>query len=170
MCIRDRIYITAYAPTVSASSASSYPVKDKVKFNGASIKSELIIDKLKASADYTNDDTELADQIYGAGKTPTLTGFSQPARVTITNGEVTQIVALTSDELQTQNDDKEQIAKCKAADSILIHQTVSHLTAKQHFQSTLQQLFFMFRQTEHKEKNMLKRPRHQLLQQVIHTM
>lgn len=32
------------------------------------------------------------------------------------NGEVTQIVALTSDELQTQNDDKEQIAKCKAAD------------------------------------------------------
>ena len=111
-----KIYITAYAPTVSASSASSYPVKDKVKFNGASIKSELIIDKLKASADYTNDDTELADQIYGAGKTPTLTGFSQPARVTITNGEVTQIVALTSDELQTQNDDKEQIAKCKAAD------------------------------------------------------
>ena len=111
-----KIYITAYAPTVSASSASSYPVKDKVKFNGASIKSELIIDKLKASADYTNDDTELADHIYGAGKTPTLTGFSQPARVTITNGEVTQIVALTSDELQTQNDDKEQIAKCKAAD------------------------------------------------------
>ena len=30
---------------------------------------------------------ELADHIYGAGKTPTLTGFSQPARVTITNGE-----------------------------------------------------------------------------------
>ena len=58
----------------------------------------------------------MADHIYGAGKTPTLTGFSQPARVTITNGEVTQIVALTSDELQTQNDDKEQIAKCKAAD------------------------------------------------------
>ena len=58
----------------------------------------------------------MADQIYGAGKTPTLTGFSQPARVTITNGEVTQIVALTSDALQTQNDDKEQIAKCKAAD------------------------------------------------------
>jgi len=70
--------------------------------------------------------------------------------------------------LKMTTKNKSQSAKLPI--SILIHQTVSHLTAKQHFQSTLQQLFFMFRQTEHKEKNMLKRPRHQLLQQVIHTM
>lgn len=108
----DKAYITVYSTSLSGE-ATSYPLKSKVKYNGTSTSSSNVIDKLAASADYTNRDVEYAEKIYGAGKEPTLTGYSQPARVTITNNEVTEIITLTSDEVQTQNDDKEQIVKCK---------------------------------------------------------
>lgn len=108
-----KAYITAYAPGTSASEASSYPLSSKVKLNGSSLKSEAVIDRLSESAQYEGDESEFADKIYGAGKTPNTTAYSQPARITVKNGEVTEIVVLTSDEIQSQNDDKEKIAKCR---------------------------------------------------------
>lgn len=110
-----KAYITMYASNMTGS-ASSYPVKDKVKFNGSSIKSELIVDRLHQSADFSNDDVNFADKIYGAGKTPLLTGYSQPARVALKDGVVTEIITLESDEVQTQNDDKEKLVRCKDLD------------------------------------------------------
>ena len=108
-----KAYITAYAPNTSASSAASYPIKSRVKFNGSNIDSETAIDRLMTSASYAGDESEYAEKIYGAGKTPNTTEYCQPARLMITNGEVTEITVLTSDEIQTQNDDNEQIAKCR---------------------------------------------------------
>ncbi len=108
-------YLTLYASSVSGE-PSSYQLKDKVKFNGSSISGENVIDKLYDSANYTNGDKDLADKIYGAGKTPQNTTYSQPARVTIKDNKITEIITLTSDETQTQNDDKSQIVKCKELD------------------------------------------------------
>lgn len=105
-------YITVYSTNASGEPAS-YPLKDRVKLNGSSINSEVAVDRLIESASYTNDDIDMADDIYGAGKTPVNTDSSQPARVTVKDGIVTEIVTLTSDETQTQNDDKEQIVRCK---------------------------------------------------------
>ncbi len=106
-------YITAYAPDISASSAASYPLKSTVKLNGSKVDAETAIDKIQLAASYSEDESEYAEKIYGAGKTPKNTTYAQPARLTIQNNEVTDIVILASDEIQTQNDDKEQIVKCK---------------------------------------------------------
>lgn len=106
-----KTYITAYAPTVSASSAESYPVKNKVKLNGSTIKSENLISELASSASYANADDD--SNIYGSSN-PENIEYSQPARVTISNGEVTQIVTLTTDEVKAQNDDNEQLFLGKA--------------------------------------------------------
>lgn len=111
-----KAYLTVYAPTVSTSSAESHPIKSRVKFNGSTISDENAIEKLKVSSDYTNGDTEYSDKIYGVGKTPTLTGYSQPVRVTIKNKEITEIITLDSEEIQAQNDNKESIVKCKDID------------------------------------------------------
>jgi hypothetical protein len=108
-----KAYITAYAPSVTASNAASYQLKDKVKFNGSTIDSETAIEKLAVSGGYAGDESEYAEKIYGAGKTPNVTQYSQPARITIQNNVVTEIVVLKTDEIQTQNEDNEQIAKCK---------------------------------------------------------
>ncbi|MGN0106535.1 MAG: hypothetical protein ACI4A5_02405, partial [Hominilimicola sp.] len=94
-------------------SAASYPLKSKVKFNGSNVDSEIVIDKLTASAVFAGDESEFAEEIYGKGKTPNITPYSQPARITVQNNEVTEIIVLESGEIQTQNDDNEQIVKCK---------------------------------------------------------
>lgn len=106
----------AYITVATTGNADSYPLKDRVKYNGKTINSINALDYLKESAAYANDDADMASEIYGAGKNPTITEYSQPARVTVTNGVVTEIVTATSDEVQTQNDDKEQIVKCKELD------------------------------------------------------
>ncbi len=111
-----KVYITAYMQNVSGE-AASYPLKDRIKLNGSSINSDLAMEKLADTASYTNGDTEFSDQIYGNGKTPSLTGYSQPARIKITNGEVTEIITATSDEVQNENIDKEQLVKCKDLDA-----------------------------------------------------
>ncbi|MCD8180526.1 MAG: S-layer homology domain-containing protein, partial [Firmicutes bacterium] len=108
-------YITVYS-TSTTSGAESYALDDKIKLNGSTISGENAIDRLAESAEYANGDEEYAEKIYGAGKTPTLTGYSQPARVTISNNKVTEIVTLTSDEVQSQNDDSDQIVLCKDID------------------------------------------------------
>lgn len=103
----------AYVTVATTSSADSYPLKDRVKYNGSTINSKIAIERLKESAAYTNDDKDFAEEIYGAGKTPTITDYSQPVRVTVSGGVVTEIITLKSDETQAQNDDKEQIVRCK---------------------------------------------------------
>ncbi len=108
-----KAYVTVYAPNTSASSAASYALKDRVKFNGSTIDSEAAIEKLKTTAGYAGDESEYAEKIYGAGKSANVTEYSQPARVKIQDNKVTEIVTLTSSEIQTQNEDTEQIAKCK---------------------------------------------------------
>ncbi len=107
-----KAYITAFTSS-NSSTADSYKLKDRVKLNGSSVNSEAVIDKLAESAAYSNGDADIAESIYGAGKTPNLTGYSQPARITISDNVVTEIVTLTSDEVQTQNEDNEQLVKCK---------------------------------------------------------
>lgn len=108
-----KAYMTVYAPGTSASSALSYAIKDRVKFNGSTTDADSAIEKLKTSSAFAGDESAFADKIYGAGKTPNITPYSQPARITIKNNEITEIVVLKSDEIQSQNDDKEQIVKCK---------------------------------------------------------
>lgn len=105
--------ITIYAPSISTSDASSYPLKDKIKLNGVSTKSNLVMNALSSTAEFSNKDESLSSYIYGAGKTPALTGYSQPAKIKVKDGIVTEIITVQSDELQSQNDDLEQIVKCK---------------------------------------------------------
>lgn len=111
----ETAYVTVYSTNISGS-ASSYPVKDRVKFNGSTIDGSLVVDKLEASAQYANHDEDLASQIYGAGKTVKTTPYSQPARVTIKDGVITDIVTLEADEAQVQNEDKEKLVRCKELD------------------------------------------------------
>lgn len=108
-----RFYITVYAPSVSTSEAVSYPLKSSVRVNGSTAKAETALTRIQAAAGYISDESEFADKIYGAGKMPSDTTYAQPARVKITSGEVTDVILLTTDELSTQNEDKESIAKCK---------------------------------------------------------
>lgn len=111
----DTSYVTVYSTNISGS-ASSYPVKDKVKFNGTTINGELVVDKLEQSAKYAKHDEDFVTQIYGAGKTVESTPYSQPARVTIKDGIITEIVTLEADEAQTQNEDKEKLVRCRELD------------------------------------------------------
>ena len=111
-----KYYITVYAPSVSTSEASSYPLKSSVKINGVSVKAENALSRIQAAAEYTTDESEYADKIYGAGKYPENTLYAQPARVKIANGEVTDVVLLTSADTEAQNEDKEKLVKCKELD------------------------------------------------------
>ncbi len=106
-------YITAYAPNTSASAAASYPLKNRIKLNGSTINSEVAIERLSSTAAYAPNELEDADKIYGSGKLPNITEYSQPARITIESGEVTSITTLTSDEIKEENNDKEQIVQCR---------------------------------------------------------
>ena len=106
-------YVTVYAPSVSTSETASYPLKSTIKLNGANTNGETAVDKIQAAAQYAGDESKYASKIYGAGKTPSNTEYAQPCRITISNKEVTDIVILTSDQVQSQNEDKEQIVKCK---------------------------------------------------------
>ncbi len=107
-----KAYVTAFMSNTS-STAVSYPLKDKIKLNGSNVKSEVAVDRLAESAQYANDDADMADAIYGAGKEPENLTYSQPARIIIKDNEITEIVTLESDEVIAQNDDKEQIVRCK---------------------------------------------------------
>lgn len=111
-----KYYISVYAPSNVASEATSYPLKSTVKINGASVKAEAALSRIQSAAQYTTDESALADKIYGAGKLPSNTQYSQPARVKITNNEVTDVVLLTSDELVAQNEDKDKITRGKELD------------------------------------------------------
>ena len=55
-----KYYITAYAPSTSASEAASYPLKSSVKINGVSTKAESAVSKIQAAAAYTTDESEYA--------------------------------------------------------------------------------------------------------------
>ena len=108
-----KFFISVYAPSTNSSEATSYPLKNSVRINGSSIKAESAVSKIQAAAEFTTDESEYADKIYGAGKLPQNTQYAQPARVKIVNNEVTDIVLLTSAEAASQNEDKEQIMKCR---------------------------------------------------------
>lgn len=108
-----KYYITVYSPSTNASEASAYPLKSSVKINGSSTKAEAALGKIQSAANYAGDESEFADKIYGAGKTPSNTRYAQPARVKISNNEVTDVVLLTSEETATQNEDNEKIMLCK---------------------------------------------------------
>lgn len=114
----NKSWITVYAPTVNASEASSYPLKTTVKINGSNTKATPALSKIQAAANYmdTETETELAGKIYGAGKTPAHLQGAMPARVKIDNGEVSEVVLLSSDEMADQNEDNEQIVKARALD------------------------------------------------------
>lgn len=111
----EKAYLTVYSTNISGN-AASYPVKDKVKFNGSTIDGSLVVDKLEESAAYANHDEDFASQIYGAGKEVKATPYSQPARITIKSGEITEIVTLEADASQAQNEDKDKIVRCKELD------------------------------------------------------
>ena len=111
-----KYYITVYAPSTNASEASSYPLKSSVKINGSSSKAESALSKIQSAASYAGNESEYADKIYGAGKTPLNTQYAQPARVKISNNEVTEVVLLTSNEIMAQNEDNEKIVQCKELD------------------------------------------------------
>lgn len=107
-----KTYITAFLSS-STSTAASYQLDDKVKLNGSSVKAELVVDRLAESAAYSNNDSDYAEDIYGAGKEPENLTYSQPARITVKDNKVTEIITLTSEEAQTSNDDAEQLVLCK---------------------------------------------------------
>lgn len=113
-----KFYITVYAPSVSTSEATSYPLKTNTRVNGSSIKAEAALGRIQSAASHADHEIEeeLADQIYGQGKTPQEFAYAQPARVKITNNEVTDVILLTSDEIASQNEDKDSIVRCKELD------------------------------------------------------
>lgn len=108
-------YITAYVSS-STNTAVAYELKDKVKLNGSSVKGELVIGRLAELAAYSNHDANDADAIYGEGKEPSNLTYSQPARITVKNDVVTEIITLESDEVVSENDSKEEIVRSKELD------------------------------------------------------
>ena len=111
-----KFYISVYAPSTVSSEVMSYPLKSSVRLNGSSTKAESAVNKIQESAVYTTDESKYADKIYGAGKLPQNTDYAQAARVKITNNEVTDIVLLTSSDVEAQNEDNGQIVKCRELD------------------------------------------------------
>ena len=128
-----KYYITAYAPSTSASEANSYVLKSNVKINGSSTKAENAVSRIQSAASYTTDESEYAEKIYGAGKMPSNTQYAQPARIKITNNEVTDIILLTSDELVAQNEDKEKITRGKELDEYAYNNSSFTLDGKTAF-------------------------------------
>lgn len=108
-----KYFISVYAPSTVASEVMSYPLKSSVRVNGASTKAETAISKIQSAAEYTTDESEFADKIYGAGKMPQNAEYAQAARVKISNNEVTDIVLLSSADVASQNEDNGQIVKCR---------------------------------------------------------
>ncbi|MBQ3472191.1 MAG: hypothetical protein IJH17_07530, partial [Clostridia bacterium] len=128
-----KYYITAYAPSTSASEANSYVLTSNVKINGSSTKAENAVSRIQSAASYTTDESEYAEKIYGAGKMPSNTQYAQPARIKITNNEVTDIILLTSDELVAQNEDKEKITRGKELDEYAYNNSSFTLDGKTAF-------------------------------------
>lgn len=128
-------WITVYAPSISAGEASSYPLKKNVKVNGVSLKSDPAYSRIETAASYTDLDTEvaLADKIYGAGKAPENASGAMPARIKVENGEVSEVVILSTDELYDQNEDKEQIVQGRALDEYTYNNNSFSLGGKTSF-------------------------------------
>ncbi|MCD8390331.1 MAG: S-layer homology domain-containing protein [Firmicutes bacterium] len=96
----DEGYIIAYVPSSNASTAVPYTMASKVKVNGVSMKPEAVINALSAAAGNSNGDADedMAEAIYGSGKTPTLNELSQIAKIKIESSKVTEIITLADAE------------------------------------------------------------------------
>ena len=117
----DEANITVFTPSTSNKGAKRYSLASKVKISSmvdgeyvtkTYTSNEEIANALQASAAYNNDDINYASDIYGSGKTPANTDYSQIARVKINSaGEVSEIIALDNTKDSKQNEDTQVVAK-----------------------------------------------------------
>ena len=107
-------YVTAFIPSVSAKSTTTYKLADRVKVNGSTIKDYGdVISKLKDVAQNTNDDAK-ATGLYASG-TATNIEYSQPVRIKVSGNEITEIntVDSSADVKNKQNEDSTKVALYK---------------------------------------------------------
>ena len=113
----DALYLTAFAPSVSTSTAKTLKIARPVKLNGSSVKSYTeVMDLLSKSAEGNNQD--VTNKSYkNEGKEPgTNTTYSQVARLKVSGSEVTEIVTLNAAEGSRVNEDTSEIVRYKDLD------------------------------------------------------
>lgn len=130
----DAGYITLYT---SGTSAKTYKMKNKVKFNGRSLDYADVVESLAESAAYSNSDAseEWSNIIYGS-EPPTVTSYSQVARVNITDNLVTSIVTLDTENTGVQNESTDSIVKYTNLTQCVFTSSSSSVTKKGNFKLT----------------------------------
>lgn len=130
----DAGYITLYT---TGTAAKTYKMKNKVKLNGKSIGYAEAVEKLAESAAYSNNDAgeEWSKVIYG-DTAPNITPYSQVARVSLSNNEISSIVTLDTEQTGVQNESTESIVKYTNLTQCVFTSSSSSTTKKGNFKLT----------------------------------
>lgn len=127
----DAGYITLYT---DGSAAKICKMKDKVKFNGKSMDYASVVDELEETAKFCNDD--LSDEwktlIYGNSE-PNVSPYSQPARVSLSDGQIASIVTVDHDSAGSQNENTDSVVKYSPISQCVFTSSSSSITKKGSF-------------------------------------
>lgn len=105
------LYITAYIPSKSTSSAAIYSLADNARINGKTISDYSEAMTILAShSEFANPDV-YADDLYLTGA-PEHTEYSQPARIEVSGNEITSIYTI-DEESSSQNEDPTKLVRYK---------------------------------------------------------
>ncbi len=102
------LYVTAYIPSVSTSSAASYRLSGRVRVNGKSVDNYgEVMTLLEDVAGTANQDEN--ENVYG-GDAPENTAYSQPVRIKISGDEITDIKTIDT-AASGQNEDTSKLVR-----------------------------------------------------------
>ncbi len=105
----NTLYITAYIPSISSGSASTYKLADNARLNGTRISQySEVMTALSELSGYANADVDM-EGIYLSGSAEN-TEYSQPVRLKVSNNEITEIYTI-DESVTTQNEDPTKLAR-----------------------------------------------------------
>ena len=108
----DKIYVTAYLPSNSASNAKVYPMANRVTINGESMRGAAAVEYLEQSGSRSNQDAEMADKVYGPNRYPSYSTTAQLVRMKLNSeGSVSEIVTLDNKGEGSQNEDVSKLVR-----------------------------------------------------------
>lgn len=117
--------------------ATNIKMKDRVKFNGKTIKYSEAVERLAETAKYTNSDAsdEWKEEIYG-DEEPYISRYSQPVRVNIKDNEIATIVTLDTNTTGVQNESAYSMVKYNDLTQGIFTSTTAGMTKKGSFKTS----------------------------------
>ena len=108
----DSVYVTAYLPSDSASTAKVYQLASRVIVNGEVMRDKAAADALKLTGGGSNKDADNASAIYGPNRSPSYSNTAQLVRMKLNSEKkVSEIVTLDDSAEGTQNEDVTKLVR-----------------------------------------------------------